>query len=82
VVFRGNEIFVSLSIDVILITPFILGPFYSNFVLKFSTLLQTYSRSPISHDQETKNLVDSIKEVLLSSPKDYSTETPSTTKEL
>ncbi|CAL4903663.1 unnamed protein product [Urochloa decumbens] len=41
---------------------------------------ETYSRSPISHDQETKNLVSSIKEVLSSSPEDYSAATSSTPK--
>ncbi|TVU51526.1 hypothetical protein EJB05_02961, partial [Eragrostis curvula] len=43
---------------------------------------ETYSRKPLTHDQETKNLVDSIKEILSSSAKDYSTVTPSTPKEL
>ncbi|RLN28471.1 protein hit [Panicum miliaceum] len=41
---------------------------------------ETYSRNPISHGQETKNLVSSIKEVLSSSPEDYSTVTSSTPK--
>ncbi|CAN6335853.1 unnamed protein product [Urochloa humidicola] len=41
---------------------------------------ETYSRSPISHGQETKNLVSSIKEVLSSSPDDCSTVTSSTPK--
>ncbi|RLM98356.1 protein hit [Panicum miliaceum] len=41
---------------------------------------ETYSRNPISHGQETKNLVSSIKKVLSSSPEDYSTVTSSTPK--
>ncbi|KAK3139616.1 hypothetical protein QOZ80_5AG0386230 [Eleusine coracana subsp. coracana] len=43
---------------------------------------ETYSRNPLPHNQETENLVDIIKEVLLSIPKDDSTVAPSTTKEL
>ncbi|KAF8658211.1 hypothetical protein HU200_011555 [Digitaria exilis] len=41
---------------------------------------ETYPRNPISHGQETKDLVSSIKEVLSSSPEDHSTVTPSTPK--
>ncbi|OEL24342.1 Adenylylsulfatase HINT3 [Dichanthelium oligosanthes] len=41
---------------------------------------ETYSRNPISRGQETKNLVSSIKELLSSSPEDYSTLTSSTPK--
>ncbi|XP_062202363.1 adenylylsulfatase HINT3-like isoform X4 [Phragmites australis] len=36
---------------------------------------ETYSRNPLSHNQETKNLVSCIKEVLSSSSEDYSTVT-------
>ncbi|WVZ89256.1 hypothetical protein U9M48_035682 [Paspalum notatum var. saurae] len=43
---------------------------------------ETYPRNPISHGQETKHLISSIKEVISSSPKDYGTITSSTTKEL
>ncbi|CAD6267953.1 unnamed protein product [Miscanthus lutarioriparius] len=43
---------------------------------------ETYSRNPISHGQETKHLVSSIKEIISSSPKDYSTVMSSTPKEL
>ncbi|KAG2623581.1 adenylylsulfatase HINT3-like [Panicum virgatum] len=41
---------------------------------------ETYPRNPISHGQETKDLVSSIKEVLSSSPEDYSTVTSSAPK--
>ncbi|CAD6270216.1 unnamed protein product [Miscanthus lutarioriparius] len=43
---------------------------------------ETYSRNPISHGQETKHLVSSIKEIISSSPKDCSTVMSSTPKEL
>uniref|UniRef100_A0A0A9HBC9 HIT domain-containing protein n=1 Tax=Arundo donax TaxID=35708 RepID=A0A0A9HBC9_ARUDO len=36
---------------------------------------ETYSRNPLSHNQETKDLVSCIKEVLSSSSEDYSTVT-------
>ncbi|KAL6642429.1 hypothetical protein ACP70R_020610 [Stipagrostis hirtigluma subsp. patula] len=44
-------------------------------------IFHTYSRDPLSHNQETKDLVSCIKEALSSSPEDYSTVTPSTPKE-
>lgn len=43
---------------------------------------ETYSRSHISHGQETTHLVSSIKEIISSSPEDYSTVMSSTPKEL
>uniref|UniRef100_A0A0A9F8C6 HIT domain-containing protein n=1 Tax=Arundo donax TaxID=35708 RepID=A0A0A9F8C6_ARUDO len=42
---------------------------------------ETYSRNPLLHNQETKNLVSCIKEVLSSSSKDYSTVTSSMPKD-
>ncbi|KAL6905902.1 hypothetical protein ACP4OV_003503 [Aristida adscensionis] len=42
---------------------------------------ETYPRNPISDNQETKDLVSCIKEVLSSSPEDYSAVTSSTPKD-